>query len=152
PRNGSAPASGEKTSAGTAVELSSLLRGLLPIVLLTTVITAVVLMFLWRDQSTYRPLFGAKDKVAAADMMTVLDRAGISYRIHPDTGQVLETRDRLGEEGVRLVSKGVVAQLPAGLEQKDRSEPLGVSQIDQDVRFRRGLECELAQSIMTIDA
>lgn len=152
PRNGSAPASGEKTSAGTAVELSSLLRGLLPIVLLTTVITAVVLMFLWRDQSTYRPLFGAKEKVAAADMMTVLDGAGISYRIHPDTGQVLVPQDRLGEVRMLLASKGVVAQLPAGLELMDRSDPLGVSQFVQDVRFRRGLEGELAQSIMTIDA
>ncbi len=34
----------------------------------------------------------------------------------------------------------------------DRSDPLGVSQFVQDVRFRRGLEGELAQSIMTIDA
>jgi flagellar M-ring protein FliF len=51
-----------------------------------------------------------------------------------------------------LASKGVVAQLPAGLELMDRTDPLGVSQFVQDVRFRRGLEGELAQSIMTIDA
>jgi flagellar M-ring protein FliF len=152
PRNGGAPASGEKAPAGAAVEWPSLLRGLLPIVLLATVITAVVLMFLWRDQSTYRPLFGAREKVAAADMMAVLDGAGISYRIHPDTGQVLVPQDRLGEVRMLLASKGVVAQLPAGLELMDRSDPLGVSQFVQDVRFRRGLEGELAQSIMTIDA
>ncbi len=34
----------------------------------------------------------------------------------------------------------------------DRNDPLGVSQFVQDVRFRRGLEGELAQSIMTLDA
>jgi flagellar M-ring protein FliF len=34
----------------------------------------------------------------------------------------------------------------------DKNDPLGVSQFVQDVRFRRGLEGELAQSIMTLDA
>jgi flagellar M-ring protein FliF len=46
----------------------------------------------------------------------------------------------------------VTAQLPAGLELMDKSDPLGVSQFVQDVRFRRGLEGELSQSILTIDA
>jgi flagellar M-ring protein FliF len=46
----------------------------------------------------------------------------------------------------------VTAQLPAGLELMDKNDPLGVSQFVQDVRFRRGLEGELAQSILTLDA
>lgn len=138
--------------ASAPFQWATLLRGLLPLVLLATVITAVVLMFAWRDQSSFKPLFGAREKVAAADMMTVLDGAGIPYRIHPDTGQVLVPGNRLGEVRMLLASKGVVAQLPAGLELMDRSDPLGVSQFVQDVRFRRGLEGELAQSIMTIDA
>jgi hypothetical protein len=45
-----------------------------------------------------------------------------------------------------LAAKGVTAQLPAGLELMDKNDPLGVSQFVQDVRFRRGLEGELAQS------
>lgn len=150
PRNGAAPVPDGTVAA--PFEWSTLFRGLLPIVLLATVITAAVLMFAWRDQSSYKPLFGAHEKVAAADMMAVLDGAGIPYRVHPDTGQVLVPQDRLGEVRMLLASKGVVAQLPAGLELMDRSDPLGVSQFVQDVRFRRGLEGELAQSIMTIDA
>ncbi len=150
PRSGAASAPDGNASA--PFEWSALFRGLLPLVLLATVITAVVLMFAWRDQSSFKPLFGAREKVAAADMMSVLDGAGIPYRIHPDTGQVLVPGNRLGEVRMLLASKGVVAQLPAGLELMDRSDPLGVSQFVQDVRFRRGLEGELAQSIMTIDA
>ncbi|HVR48824.1 MAG TPA: flagellar basal-body MS-ring/collar protein FliF, partial [Pseudorhodoferax sp.] len=34
----------------------------------------------------------------------------------------------------------------------DKSDPLGVSQFVQDIRFRRGLEGELAQSIRSLDA
>jgi flagellar M-ring protein FliF len=152
PRSGAASVADANAPAAAPFEWSTLLRGLLPIVLLAIVITAVVLMFAWRDQSTYKPLFGAREKVAAADMMSVLDGAGVPYRIHPDTGQVLIPQDRLGEVRMLLASKGVVAQLPAGLELMDRSDPLGVSQFVQDVRFRRGLEGELAQSIMTLDA
>lgn len=128
------------------------LKNLLPLVLLASGITALVLMFMWRAQASYKPLFGARENVDAAAMMSALDEAGISYRVHPDTGQVLVPGDRVGEVRMLLASKGVVARLPAGLELMDRNDPLGVSQFVQDVRFRRGLEGELAQSIMSLDA
>ena len=131
---------------------SSVLKSLLPIVMLTVGITALVLMFMWRAQTSYKPLFGAREKVAAADMMSVLDSADIAYRLHPESGQVLVPEDQLGEVRMLLASKGVVAKLPAGLELMDGNDPLGVSQFVQDVRFRRGLEGELAQSIMSLDA
>jgi flagellar M-ring protein FliF len=84
--------------------------------------------------------------------MTVLEAEHVSYRVHPDSGQVLVPASQLGKVRMLLAAKGVTAQLPAGLELMDKSDPLGVSQFVQDVRFRRGLEGELSQSIMTIDA
>src|SRR6218665_2120932 len=85
-------------------------------------------------------------------MLSVLDAEHIGYRLHPDTGQVLVPEARLGRVRMLLAAKGVVAKVPAGLELMDRNDPLGVSQFVQDVRFRRGLEGELAQSMMTLDA
>jgi flagellar M-ring protein FliF len=82
----------------------------------------------------------------------VLDAEHIPYRMHPDSGQVLVPDAMLGKVRMLLAAKGVTAQLPAGLELMDKNDPLGVSQFVQDVRFRRGLEGELAQSIMTLDA
>ncbi|RJF96707.1 flagellar M-ring protein FliF [Noviherbaspirillum cavernae] len=128
------------------------LKSLLPLTVLAIGITALVLMYFWRDQSAYKPVFGAHEKVAVADMMATLDAEQIPYRIHPDSGQVLVSDAMLGKARMLLAAKGVTAQLPAGLELMDRSDPLGVSQFVQDVRFRRGLEGELAQSIMTLDA
>lgn len=138
-------------AAPTAVP-PAVLKNLYPLLLLAVGVTALVLMVLWKDQSAYKPVFGQREKVAAADMMTVLDAEKISYRIHPDTGQVLVPEGKLGQVRMLLAAKGVTAQLPAGLELMDKSDPLGVSQFVQDVRFRRGLEGELAQSIMTLDA
>lgn len=127
-------------------------RSLALFVVLAIGITALVMMFLWHDQSTYKPVFGSHEKVVAADMMAVLDAEHIAYRLHPDTGQVLVPEAMLGKVRMLLAARGVTARLPAGLELMDRNDPLGVSQFVQDVRFRRGLEGELAQSIAALDA
>lgn len=119
---------------------------------LAVAITAAVMLFLWQDQSNYKPVFGAREKVAASDMMSVLEAEAIPYRIHPESGQVMVPSGELGKVRMLLAAKGVTAQLPAGLELMDKNDPLGVSQFVQDVRFRRGLEGELAQSILTMDA
>ncbi|WP_313704118.1 flagellar basal-body MS-ring/collar protein FliF [Massilia sp.] len=131
----------------------ALLRNnLTPLLVLAIVITAAVMMFMWQDQASYKPVFGAREKVAVSDMMSVLDAEAIPYRIHPDSGQVMVPSSQLGKARMLLAAKGVTAQLPAGLELMDKNDPLGVSQFVQDVRFRRGLEGELAQSILTLDA
>ncbi|WP_442968165.1 flagellar basal-body MS-ring/collar protein FliF [Pseudorhodoferax sp.] len=129
-----------------------LAKSLVPIMLLAVGLTAVVMMLLWRDEAGYKPVFGARERIASADMMAVLDAEGVPYRLHPDSGQVLVPGSQLGRVRMLLAAKGVTAQLPAGLELMDKSDPLGVSQFVQDVRFRRGLEGELAQSIRTLDA
>ena len=139
-------------SAAAPALSPNLLKTLYPLLILAIGLTALVLMYMWNSQSSYKPVFGAREKVSAPDMMTVLDGDHIPYRIHPDSGQVLVPDSMLGKVRMLLAAKGVTAQLPAGLELMDKNDPLGVSQFVQDVRFRRGLEGELAQSIMTLDA
>lgn len=131
---------------------AGLAKGLAPVLALAVAGTALALMLMWREQAGYKPVFGQRERVATAEMLAVLDAEQIGYRIHPDTGQVLVAEDVLGKVRMLLAAKGVVAKLPAGLELMDRNDPLGVSQFVQDVRFRRGLEGELAQSMMTLDA
>ena len=128
------------------------LRGAAPLLVLAAVVTALVLTLLWRDQAGYKPVFGQREHVPTADVLAVLDAEHIAYRLHPDSGQVLVPDAELGRARMLLAAKGVVAKLPAGLELMDKNDPLGVSQFVQDVRFRRGLEGELAQSMMALDA
>ena len=130
----------------------ALSKNLTPMLVLAIGITAAVMLYSWNDQAGYKPVFGAHEKVAASDMMSVLDAEHVPYRIHPDSGQVMVPTGQLGKVRMLLAAKGVTAQLPAGLELMDKNDPLGVSQFVQDVRFRRGLEGELAQSILTLDA
>ncbi|MFT3857248.1 MAG: flagellar basal-body MS-ring/collar protein FliF [Aquabacterium sp.] len=130
----------------------AVMKSLVPLTIVAVALTALLMMVLWQDQSSYRPVFGEREKISAADMMSVLDAEHIAYRLHPESGQVLVPADQLGKVRMLLAAKGVVARLPEGLELMDREDPLGVSQFVQDVRFKRGLEGELVQSILALDA
>ncbi len=136
---------------GWRMPSSAALSKIAPIVILAICLTALAMMLMHHQNSRYKPLFGAQETVPASDMMAALDADGIPYRIHPDSGQVLVPEQKLGAARMLLAAKGVVAKLPQGLEQVDKSDPLGVSQFVQDVRFRRGLEGELTQSIVALD-
>lgn len=130
--------------------IASLTR-LTPLVILAICVSALAMMVMQHRDARFQPLFGAQEAIPVADMIAALDADAIRYRIHPTTGQVLVDADQLGAARMLLAAKGVVARSPAGLEQVDRNDPLGVSQFVQDVRFRRGLEGELTQSIATLD-
>jgi len=130
---------------------SAALTRLLPIVALAAALTVFATLYMRYDQASYKPLFGAHEQVQFEDIVSVLDADHIGYRMHPDTGQVLVARGDLARARMTLAAHGVGARLPPGLEQVDRNDPLGTSQFVQDVRFRRGLESELAQSLVTLE-
>lgn len=131
---------------------ASVQRLWLPLLLGAAIVTALIVMLLWQSTSSYRPLFGARENIAVSDVVASLEADGLAYRLHPDSGQVLVAEADLARARMLLAAKGVSAKLPEGLELMDRNDPLGVSQFVQDVRFRRGLEGELARSIGTLEA
>ncbi|VWC74324.1 flagellar basal-body MS-ring/collar protein FliF [Burkholderia contaminans] len=137
--------------SGVRLPSSASLMKLMPLVVLAICVTALAMMVMHHRDTRFKPLFGSQESISAADMMTVLETEGIPYRIHPESGQVLVPESQLGATRMLLAAKGVVAKLPAGLDQVDKSDPLGVSQFVQDVRFRRGLEGELVRSIVSIE-
>ena len=92
----------------------AVLKTLAPLLTLAIAVTAAVMLYLWQDQSSYKPVFGAHEKIAVTDMMNVLDSEHVPYRVHPDSGQVLVPDAMLGKVRMMLAAKGVTAQLPAG--------------------------------------
>ena len=109
-----------------------------------------VVFYLWRDQGAFRPLYGAGEAFPAAEVMQVLDNEAVTYRLHPQSGQVLVREDQLAQARMLLTAKGVRVAVPAGYELFDKEEPLGTSQFVQDVRLKRSLEGELARTVMAL--
>ncbi|MGG2399548.1 flagellar basal-body MS-ring/collar protein FliF [Pseudomonas sp. SH1-B] len=109
-----------------------------------------VVFYLWRDQGSFRPLYGSGEAYPAAEVMQVLDGDAINYRLHPQSGQVLVREDQLSQARMLLAAKGVQVKVPAGYELFDKDEPLGTSQFVQDVRLKRSLEGELSRTVMAL--
>lgn len=114
------------------------------------IIAVMVVFYLWRDNESFRPLYGSNEAYPAADVLRVLDSESVRYRLHPQSGQILVPEDQLSKVRMLLTAKGVQAAVPVGYELFDKDEPLGTSQFVQNVRLQRSLEGELARTIMTL--
>lgn len=116
--------------------------------MLTCLIAVLVVLFLWSSQGNYRPLYGQQERFDSAQIMAILDQERIAYRLLDTTGQVLVEEDNLSQARMLLAAKGVQAKLPVGLESLEQDSTLGTSQFVENARYRRGLEGELARTIM----
>ena len=111
--------------------------------------TAIIVSVLWTGNRGYVSLYGRQENLPVSQIVTVLDGEKLSYRIDPQSGQILVPEDALSKTRMTLAAKGVQAILPSGYELMDKDEVLGSSQFVQNVRYKRSLEGELAQSIMS---
>lgn len=116
--------------------------------LLACVLTVLVVLFLWAFQGSYRPLYGQQERYDSAQIISILDQENIPYRLMDQTGQVMVEEDRLSQVRMLLAAKGVQVKLPVGLEMLEQESSLGTSQFVENARYRRGLEGELARTIM----
>ncbi|PTQ70090.1 flagellar basal-body MS-ring/collar protein FliF [Pseudomonas sp. GV071] len=123
---------------------------LLGMAALAAVIAVAVVYSLWRDNDSFRPLYGAGEGFPAAEAMQVLDAEALPYHLHPQSGQILVREQDLARARMLLAAKGVKVAVPAGYELFDKEEPLGTSQFVQDVRLKRSLEGELAKTVMAL--
>ncbi|AQT59874.1 flagellar M-ring protein FliF [Cellvibrio mixtus] len=124
--------------------------GLMLMAAVAAIVAVSVVVYLWRDQGSFRPLYGAGEAYPAAEVMRVLDAEAIGYNLHPQSGQILVREDQLARARMLLTAKGIQVAMPSGYELFDKEEPLGSSQFVQDVRLKRSLEGELARSIITM--
>ena len=120
--------------------------------IVAAVITGMIVFSLWRSTQGYVALFGAQENIPVAQVVEVLTGESIGYRIDPNGGQILVAEDKLAKARMALAAKGITVTLPSGYELMDKESLLGSSQFIQNVRYKRSMEGELAQSIMSLDA
>jgi flagellar M-ring protein FliF len=114
--------------------------------------TAIIVSLLWNSNQGYVSLYGRQENLPVSQIVTVLDGETLAYRIDPQSGQILVPEETLSKTRMTLAAKGVQAILPNGYELMDKDEVLGSSQFVQNIRYKRSLEGEMAQTIMALDA
>lgn len=124
----------------------NLLLGVAGVLLAGGIVTS-----LWMSNHQYVALYGSQENVPVKQVVDVLGSQSINYRIDPASGIILVDADKLAKARMALAEQGVTAVLPGGYELMDKDEMLGSSQFIQNVRYKRSIEGELAQSIMGLD-
>ncbi|HEX4499799.1 MAG TPA: flagellar basal-body MS-ring/collar protein FliF [Scandinavium sp.] len=110
-----------------------------------------IVFSIWNSDRGYVALYGQQENIPVAQVVEILGAESIPYRINPDNGQILVAENRLPAARMALAAKGITAIKPDGYNLMDKEEMLGSSQFIQNVRYKRSMEGELAQSIMSLD-
>ncbi len=107
---------------------------------------------LWSQEPDYRPLLTSLSGADTSQVVDALTAADISYRVDPNSGALLVRSEDFGRARLKLAAAGVApADKNIGFELLDRDQGLGSSQFIETVRYRRGLEGELARTISSLN-
>ena len=125
----------------------TLLRQVGLIVGLAASVALAVALVLWAQGSDYKPLVGDMSEYDPAQLTSVLDSAGVDYRIEHRSGALLVASGDIHQARLALAREGVTEDQGMGFEIIMQDQGLGTSQFMEKARFHRSLEGELARTI-----
>ncbi len=107
---------------------------------------------LWSQGEDWKPLYGSMDRLDASEVGRILDFNEIPYKIEGSSGALLVPVDDVGKARIVLADSGVASDQYFGYELLDQEQQLGTSQFMESIKYRRGLEGELARTITNVSA
>ncbi|MCL6414461.1 flagellar M-ring protein FliF [Aestuariirhabdus sp. Z084] len=105
---------------------------------------------LWTQKPDYQPLYGNLQDFDSAQVVQSLQEGNIHYRIEPNTGAILVSSQEIAKARMTLAAAGITGDRTIGMELLDKEQGLGTSQFMENIRYRRGLEGELARTIASL--
>lgn len=111
-----------------------------------------VFIAFWSLGEDYKPLYGSLDRLDSSEVGQILDFNDIPYKVDPSTSALLVPSDKIQKARIKLAEAGIQGDKNFGLEMLDQEQPLGTSQFIESMRYRRGLEGELARTISSINS
>lgn len=109
-----------------------------------------VAVVLWSQTPTYGLLFPEMSEKDAAEIAQVLDTQGVKYKIEPGSGAIRVPANQVNDLKLKLAAQGLPKTASIGYEILDKEKNFGDSKNVEMIRFRRALEGEIAQTIMSI--
>ncbi len=98
----------------------------------------------------YAVLYENIREADAAEIIAVLDKQGIDYRLEDDGHRVLVPDDEVGRARVLVAGSGVAMGGVVGFELFNDTD-MGLTEFAQKVNYQRALQGELARTIMGMD-
>ena len=110
-----------------------------------------LLVVLWSQSDTYRPLMNSNNSYDAKEVIEVLTTNDIDFDIDPASGVILVKDTDLHKARLKIAAAGLSDDKTVGFELMDQDQSLGTSQFMETTRYRRGLEGELARTVASIN-
>ncbi|TXT22477.1 MAG: flagellar M-ring protein FliF [bacterium] len=117
-------------------------------VVLAASIAVVVGLFLWSTAPDYRVLFSNLSEKDAGSVTATLQQLNVPHKTGAG-GTILVPSDQVYDLRFKLAAQGLPKGGGVGFEMMD-SPKLGMTQFQEQLAFQRGLEGELARTIMSL--
>ena len=110
-----------------------------------------VWVVLWSQTPNFGVLFGAVDEQDASLVLDALQKLNIPYKMDESTGAILVPSKNVHDARIKLAAQG----LPKGTSNsfsgsENKGFGFGMSQAKESVIFQKGLETELARTIISL--
>ena len=119
-------------------------------VAVAAIIAVLVGAILWSQQPDWKVLFSNLGEKDGGTIVTLLEQQNIPHRMS-DNGSIMVPGNRVHEVRLKLASQGLPRGGMVGFELME-NQKFGISQFAEQVNYQRGLEGELARTIMSIGA
>ncbi|MBV1915343.1 MAG: flagellar M-ring protein FliF [Pseudomonadales bacterium] len=105
---------------------------------------------LWSREEAYTPIYPNMESHNVGEVMDLLQSNQIPYKIETGSGVLMVAEDKVHLARIKLAAEGISGSSNKGFELLDKEQGLGTSQFMETTRYRRGLEGELARTIMSM--
>ena len=140
------------TALFEAFTAASPVRRLLLVLLLILPVAALVAAYIRLNQPPYKVLYVKLSDRAGGEVMAALERLDIPYRLSEVNGVIEVPGSQLYAARFKLAAQGLPKPESNGLDALDNTSTFGLSQFQEQLRYQRSLEAELARSIETVTA
>jgi flagellar M-ring protein FliF len=133
------------------VEASPLRRFMFAL-LLGLPLAALAAAYLWLSPTPYRVLYAQLSDRAGGEIISALEQLDIPYRLSPEDGRIEVPADQLHAARYRLAARGLPKSDADAQDEAERAPRFGASSLQEQQRYQRAQETELARSIQTLNA
>ena len=132
-------------------DASPLRRFMLALLVLLPLV-ALAVAYLKFNPPVYRVLYMQLSDRAGGEVITALDQLDIPYRLSAADGTIEVPADQLHAARYRLAARGLPKTDDERQDEAERAPSFGASSLQEQQRFQRALEIDLARSIQKLEA
>ncbi len=131
---------------------ASPLRRFMFALLLVLPLVALAAAYLWLNPTPYRVLYAQLSDRAGGEVISALEQLDIPYRLSPADGHIEVPAEQVHVARYRLAARGLPKSDADAQDEVDRAPRFGASSLQEQQRYQRAQEIDLARSIQTLDA